>query len=247
MDLAVKWGLRRRWAQSWTVGLLTIWNDVWSFASMECVQSWSSGIFRRWIWRWAMGSSLVWGDIQSFAMTEYVWSCDSRIFRSWWPKVVPYSIPPLMLVVRPVSSGHLVMVILHLNLAMQNHQEKKGKKTWCILAVHTIGFLLFLLISIYLFCRKTADHQHPWTLKQWVLECWPTAIQIILDNKILVYNYCNIHVQKPPCPQHRCRLGEGYQTPTCTCTCMHPWHLPTQVCKPVIFPIGYGFLGTQVL
>ena len=70
------------------MGLLTIWNDVWSFASTECVQSWSSGIFRR----WAMGSSSVWGDVQSFAVTEYVRSCDLGIFQSWWPKVVsPYS------------------------------------------------------------------------------------------------------------------------------------------------------------
>ena len=74
------------------MGSLMIWNDVWSFASMECVRSWSSGIFQRWIQRWAMGSLSVWGDVRSFAVMEYVQSCDSGIFWSWWPKVVsPYS------------------------------------------------------------------------------------------------------------------------------------------------------------
>ena len=73
------------------MGSSSVWNDVWSFASMECVRSWSSGIFQRWIRRWATGLSSVWGDVWSFAVTEYVWSCDSGIFRSWWLKVVsPY-------------------------------------------------------------------------------------------------------------------------------------------------------------
>ena len=74
------------------MGLLMIWNDVWSFASMECVRSWSSGIFWRWIWRWAMGSSSVWGDIWSFAVMEYVQSCGLGIFQREWPKIVfPYT------------------------------------------------------------------------------------------------------------------------------------------------------------
>ena len=73
------------------MGLSSVWNDVWSFASTECAQSCSSGIFRRWIQRWAGGLLLVWGDVWSFAVMEYDWSCDSGIFWSWWPKVMsPY-------------------------------------------------------------------------------------------------------------------------------------------------------------
>ena len=63
------------------MGSLSVWNDVWSFASTECARSWSAGIFRRWntgiLRRWSMGIFRRWSV---------------GIFQKWWLKVMsPYS------------------------------------------------------------------------------------------------------------------------------------------------------------